>query len=477
MPGHPHHTDKWHSCVEKVMKDGHDESSASAICTKSLQDAGEDIYTAEAARHLHLLGATGVVRTEMVNGREHLVVPVVALMEGVIHAANAPTPEFVPAETLKRAAASWVGKPLCVGHPHRGGKQCSANHPEMLASYGFGTIRSAMMKGAKLVMETLVDPLRLKLLKHERLLADLKEGKNVEVSVGAYTVTNRKEAEWNGKKYSGEWVIAEGDHLAFLPDRRGACSLEMGCGAHRAAMHLVTAEAIEIVAPSQPPIVMFSTLEDVALDERMRRVIQAVNDEYYEQPDPTPYVREVFDDKVIVQMGEDTLAIPYVVGTDGEVDLGKATKVKQTWVAAAGKMVDCPACEGTGQVSLDGGKQQDCPTCNGTGQMMRAAAMKTLVGSRHSSKDMEIIQGVHDHAVSLGAMCDRANYKLMQQPKPCGCGAKKEEELRTATIRNEGGQWVLYTKDGTKKLGMHNTHAEAVAQEQLIESKISKKTS
>ncbi|HXK40230.1 MAG TPA: hypothetical protein VJ837_05345, partial [Candidatus Paceibacterota bacterium] len=45
MPGNKkHHTDKWRSCVEKVMADGHDESSASAICTTSLQNAGQEIF-------------------------------------------------------------------------------------------------------------------------------------------------------------------------------------------------------------------------------------------------------------------------------------------------------------------------------------------------------------------------------------------------------------------------------------------------
>jgi hypothetical protein len=225
MPGRPHHSDKWHSCVQKVMAKGdHDMQSAAAICTQSLQDAGTPIFEgaesrslleikmlsefypqviadalraaanpeginqytsggshakdakevsnsayqastkanekrgtgqekadrhsdaaaahgkaadahaaaskaaktsitkdyhnqlaashrAQAENHtraagifaglegnnlreIRLLGATGQVRTEMVDGREHLVVPVIALMEGVIHAVNAEVPEF-----------------------------------------------------------------------------------------------------------------------------------------------------------------------------------------------------------------------------------------------------------------------------------------------------------------------------------------------------------------------------------------------
>lgn len=35
-------------------------------------------------------------------------------------------------------------------------------------------------------------------------------------------------------------------------------------------------------------------------------------------------------------------------------------------------------------------------------------------------------------------------------------------------IRREGNKWVLYTRDGKKKLGEHKTRAQAVAQEQAI---------
>lgn len=467
------------------MGQGHDESSASAICTTSLQKAGEPIFEGaesrsaeemrllEAAgirplRSLHLLGATSVAKTIMHDGREHLVVPVIALMEGVIHAVNAETPEFVSADVLTKAAQSWVGKPICVGHPRKDGKQCSANSPEVLNAHGFGKIRSAVMKGTKLIMETLVDPLRLKALKQDRLLSDLREGKPVEVSVGAYVTTSKNKGEWNGKPYIGEWLETGGDHLAFLPGGRGACSLEMGCGAHRAAMHLVTAESIDVLTPARPPLVMFSALEDVALDERMQKVYQAVNDEWNDPPEPMAFPQQVFDDFVVVRKGDETYSVPYVVTKDGNVSLGKATLVKQTWVAAAGKMTDCPTCDGTGQVTK-GNKQEDCPTCDGEGKVIRSASMKTLVGSRHSRKDAEMIQGVHDHAVALGAECDRNNYKMMEERHTCSC--HKNEELRAATVKNEGGKWAVYTNDGAHRLGIHDTKDQALAHRLVIEER------
>ena len=65
-------------------------------------------------RYLHPCDATSAARTEMLNGREYLVIPVVALMEGIIWPHGANTPEFVPVATLLEAAGTWDDKPIVV---------------------------------------------------------------------------------------------------------------------------------------------------------------------------------------------------------------------------------------------------------------------------------------------------------------------------------------------------------------------------
>lgn len=35
-------------------------------------------------------------------------------------------------------------------------------------------------------------------------------------------------------------------------------------------------------------------------------------------------------------------------------------------------------------------------------------------------------------------------------------------------IKKSGNKWILYTKDGKRKLGTHSTREEAVAQERAI---------
>ena len=187
-----------------------------------------------------MLGATGQTRIEMHLGREHLVVPVVALIESVIHAINSDYPELVPVETLHALATSMDGKPVTIGHPKRNGTQCSAQHPEILAASGIGIIRNSRVVGKKLLCEALIETSKTKQL-HPELYQRLANGATQEVSIGATVVTDRTPGTHNGRPFMASWVYADGDHLAFLPGGRGACSVESGCGTHRAATRIAPA--------------------------------------------------------------------------------------------------------------------------------------------------------------------------------------------------------------------------------------------
>lgn len=196
-------------------------------------------------RTLHLLSATGTTRFVTHNGRPHLVVPVVALMEGVIHAVNAESPEFVPLATLEKAAKTWNSNPAVLYHPKRDGRQCSANSPDIIAAHGLGTIFNAKVTGKKLHCEAWLDIERTKQL-HPEMYARLLAGQTEEVSVGAFVVTDDKPGIFNGKRYDASWVEAVGDHLAFLPGGRGACSVEMGCGTFRTNAMRMLADHMEL---------------------------------------------------------------------------------------------------------------------------------------------------------------------------------------------------------------------------------------
>jgi len=177
-------------------------------------------------------------RIEEFSGKPYLVVPVVALMEGVIQAVNAPKPELVLAEELQKAPQGWAGRPVMAGHPFINGVPVSANIPQILEKHAFGVVFNPEFKDKKLVLEAWLDTERAAALGGEAQNAvdRINSGKIIEVSVGAFVTTEDLEGDYEGKHYSAVWRGIVPDHLAMLSETsEGACSVDMGCGAARSA--------------------------------------------------------------------------------------------------------------------------------------------------------------------------------------------------------------------------------------------------
>lgn len=177
-------------------------------------------------------------RTETLMGVEYKVVPVVALIEGVLQGANAAQPEYAPAAEFGKFPESWNYRPLVHGHPQIDGIFVSANHPSVLADWSFGFIFNARLDDDKLKVEAWIDPLRIEALGEDaqNTFARLEKGETVEVSVGCWTDVLPLTGihAQSQKKYSGVWANVVPDHLAFLPEGQiGACSVEAGCGVPR----------------------------------------------------------------------------------------------------------------------------------------------------------------------------------------------------------------------------------------------------
>lgn len=220
------------------------------------------------ARFVTLLGATGVVRKDTYNGREHLVVPVIALVEGVIHPVNAPAPELVRAECFTPSVAEWEGKPLMAGHPMRGREPLAVGDNPDLLRESFGLTRNPRVDSKRLCMEAWLDPSRMTEGHSAKILDAVtsEPPKPVEVSVGVWTPLKNIAGVWtNGKRYAGEWQPFKPDHLALFADgRKGACSTEMGCGLPRVAMRVAEdGQSVE--------------LEDVAQKGRIERLLDRLS--------------------------------------------------------------------------------------------------------------------------------------------------------------------------------------------------------
>ena len=170
--------------------------------------------------------------------KEYVVIPVVALIEGVRHAGGSPAPELVLAEAFGRHVETWNGRPIVVNHPvNASGQAVLASSPYILETSYLGTLMGAKVEDKKLIVEAWLDVAAIEASGSDGVLGMWKRlvgGETVEVSVGAIVYTKRGDGEWDGKKYSGSWDIVIPDHLAFLDGEQiGACSVEDGCGTFR----------------------------------------------------------------------------------------------------------------------------------------------------------------------------------------------------------------------------------------------------
>lgn len=202
-------------------------------------------------RRLRLTGAVDVaqVRHETFNGRAHTVLPVIALMETVLWPANAPAPEFVPAEVLEKAPQGWNGRAVMLDHPNISGDYVSANSPAVLELFQLGTVFNAKVVDKKLHVEHWLDDEKCMAVDGgPAMLERVNSGTEpIEVSVGAQILLLEEKGNWNGMDYAGKWIDLMPDHIAMLPEGTiGACSVDAGCGALRTARHRVMSDRLSL---------------------------------------------------------------------------------------------------------------------------------------------------------------------------------------------------------------------------------------
>lgn len=166
------------------------------------------------------------MKSKMLEGRKHFVVPVVMIKEGVLNGSNGPI--FYPADELKKTVALWNGKPVVIYHPdmYSGGM---AGNPQVFNQQKVGSLFNVRFEDNALKAEAWLDPERLQLV-DARVLESVRTNAIMEVSTGLFTGEEEVAGEWNGNKY---YAIARNhipDHLAILPDQIGACSIADGAG-------------------------------------------------------------------------------------------------------------------------------------------------------------------------------------------------------------------------------------------------------
>lgn len=164
------------------------------------------------------------VRREVFEGREHLVVPVVMIVEGVLNNA------LVASEEFGRYPESWNGRPVPVLHPEREGTPVSANQPDVIERNTIGQLFNTFVDNGKLKSEAWIDTDKARRLGHGALLEALEAGEVIEVSTGYFSDSEGRAGTFNGQEYREIHRNIRPDHLALLPGEEGACSVADGCG-------------------------------------------------------------------------------------------------------------------------------------------------------------------------------------------------------------------------------------------------------
>ncbi len=171
---------------------------------------------------------SGKTRKAQLNGREHIVAPLTLIVPGVLNGSRGPL--LYPADEVSKNPSAWNHVPIVVYHPTENGQGISARDPDVLNKQGIGVILRANANG-KLTGEAWFD-IDATARVDNRILDALNSGKPIELSTGLFTDDEPapSDSEFNGVAYTHIARNYRPDHLAILPDQKGACSISDGCG-------------------------------------------------------------------------------------------------------------------------------------------------------------------------------------------------------------------------------------------------------
>jgi len=163
----------------------------------------------------------------MLDGKRHLVVPLVAMVQGVHHGSGGPA--LYLEEDFAEYVSSWNGVPLPVMHPSVNGEMMSANTPDVINNQSVGRFFNARIEDHKLKGEAWIDIEKAKAIAPEILEIINNNGK-LQISTSHWSEDDFTPGVWNDEAYDAIVHNIRPDHIALLPGVEGACSWEDGCG-------------------------------------------------------------------------------------------------------------------------------------------------------------------------------------------------------------------------------------------------------
>jgi hypothetical protein len=167
------------------------------------------------------------VEEVVLEGRPHFKVPAVGITEGVHEGTKGKI--LYLSEDGEKDPGAWNHKPAIIYHPKMNGRKITAADEQVINNQKVGYPLDSRWEDGKLKMSVYLDKERLKEIS-DTVYTAIVNKQPVEVSTGLGAKVDWKKGEWNGEAYDGIARNWRPDHLAILPDQKGACGLDKGAG-------------------------------------------------------------------------------------------------------------------------------------------------------------------------------------------------------------------------------------------------------
>jgi len=169
-------------------------------------------------------------RARKQGGVDYRIYPCVLLAEGVHHGSGS-EPVYYSSAVIQASVNAWNNMPVTIGHPvNQVGEYILCNNDGTIrAQWEVGMVRNAKFEDNKLKADLWINVSRANST-NPQLLPFLQNGGQLDVSTGLLAMEDGVEGTWNNETFSASITEIIPDHLALLPNQKGACSWDDGCG-------------------------------------------------------------------------------------------------------------------------------------------------------------------------------------------------------------------------------------------------------
>lgn len=401
-------------------------------------------------------------RREFLEGRPHLVAPARILKEGVLNGSGGPG--FYPHDENKKNFTAWNHMPIVIDHPDVDGSPVSARSPDVLNSRKIGIVLNAVANDTEKAIDVecwFDEDLTKKLDK--RVYKKVSNGEGLECSTGLHlNADTGSKGEFGDAKVKYDWTARDQnpDHLAALPDKVGALSLEAGGGIFhnaekepeacaivqkRTAENALKAVGIEFVGNE----LSFNTISRFLSDSLS--TTHGEKGRYWDG-----WVQDVFSDHVVFSDGKGkTMKQSYTANDKGITLVGKPVEVVRTVTY-----------QPVGNAAPGDTQEQ---------KMDRTAKINSLIGNGYAETDRAALEKLDDATLALIKPVTNAAPASPPPPPPAPAGngsltpLTREQAIAIlppdmVAVLNFGQQTIDRTRalmvNSLKSLGTRNPYSD-----------------